>query len=102
MKLIEDCLDWKRMDGSSELEKKLNSYLCFSLVARNNTPTDECLVHAQKIAMIANPTNWTEIRDMLWNKFKGPRESVESPEFERISSIAKCASAILAIERRGK
>lgn len=53
MKLIKKVSqNWKKMDGSSLLEKKINAYLCSTYIFDNEAPSDECLSYAKKFAKI--------------------------------------------------
>ena len=40
---------WENMDGDSEIEKRLNSYLTCQFIMSQDIPSDECLSEAQYI-----------------------------------------------------
>jgi len=41
--------DWKNMDGDSEIEKRINSYLTCQFIVFDDVPADECLDEAKYI-----------------------------------------------------
>ena len=47
--IIEDALDWEKMDGDTELEKKVNSYLTCRFITQKSVPKDECLQEAKEV-----------------------------------------------------
>ena len=102
MKLIKDCLVWEEMGGSSSLEKKINSYLCFALVCREDVPADECLTHAKRLAMLPKSIDKKPIFDILWENFGSSDNSSNSNQRARIDCVAEGVLSILAIDRQGK
>lgn len=48
-KIVRDAHNWKRMNGDTELEKRLNSYLTCAFIIPRNVPADECLSEARDI-----------------------------------------------------
>lgn len=46
---IKDARDWKKMDGDTDLEKKVNSYLTGQFIIYNGVPSDECLDEAKHL-----------------------------------------------------
>lgn len=46
--------NWKKMDGDTLLEKKINAYLSSSYISDKECPSDECLSYAKKFARITN------------------------------------------------
>ncbi len=49
MKFVKDASVWQEMDGDTELEKRLNSYLTTLFIYKKDMPADECLDEARKI-----------------------------------------------------
>lgn len=50
--IVLDASEWEEMDGSSNLEKKINSYLTCQFVNQFDVLSDECLSHARKLMKI--------------------------------------------------
>ena len=48
-KIVENAMRWKEMDGDTDLEKKLNSYLTCRFIISKDVPSDECLDEAKEI-----------------------------------------------------
>jgi len=48
-KFVEDAAIWTEMDGDSELEKRVNSYLTCRFTIRKDIPSDECLSEAKHL-----------------------------------------------------
>ena len=57
-KIVKGKISWEKMDGSTEVEKKLNCYLTKQFIVSSNTPSDECLREAKFI--ISQLKNWFE------------------------------------------
>ena len=48
-KIVKDATKWKKMEGDTELEKRLNSFLTCWFVISQDVPADECIKEAKKI-----------------------------------------------------
>ena len=49
MKLVKDAHNWRKMAGSTELIKRINSYLTCQFTISQDVPNDECLKEAEYI-----------------------------------------------------
>lgn len=49
IELVDDAGVWQEMDGDTELEKRLNSYLTCQFILVDDVPADECLSEAKEI-----------------------------------------------------
>jgi hypothetical protein len=88
------------MDGHNDLEKKLNAYLCYSLIGTDQIPTDECSTYAVQITNLAEPDDVEKIYRLIKRAFGGSKISeIEQKKFEQ---IAAGAAAINMVERRGR
>lgn len=48
-RFVADAYDWKLMDGKTDLEKRLNSYLTARFIFSRDVPSDECLSEARDV-----------------------------------------------------
>jgi len=48
-KIVKDAHNWQEMDGDTDLEKKLNSYLTCWFIIPQGIPSDECVREAKEI-----------------------------------------------------
>jgi len=71
MKLIKNVSqNWKKMDGSNNLVKKINAYLCSSYISGIECPSDECLSYAERFAILSdNAAAKEEIKSVLIEYF---------------------------------
>lgn len=99
--------DWKLMKGRSHLEKKLNAFLCHSLVGTIDIPSDECYSYAKSILKMVKNTPFenrrVEVYTILSESFNQGTDAngvtVENLGNEQsINSTADGIVAILAIE----
>ena len=52
--------NWKKMDGDSLLEKKINAYLTSKYIS-NECPSDECISYAKKFAKLTPNKKSSEV-----------------------------------------
>lgn len=50
--IVKDTGIWQEMDGATDLEKKLNSYLTKRFIGRKDIPSDECLSEARDVIVM--------------------------------------------------
>jgi hypothetical protein len=53
-RIIKDASKWQDMDGNTNIEKQINSYLTCIFISKHNIPSDECLSETKAILEEAN------------------------------------------------
>ena len=64
--LVKDATDWSRMAGSTEVVKRLNSYLTCRFISSKEIPPDECVSESVKIFEEYMKTSMTKSEFIEW------------------------------------